>query len=194
MTSTNMGLLQVNMSWALTQKGVNYHWLLELFRHLNLPIFEGVAEACRKENAKFLRVAAERKSQAAKDKRVKHKKSRALEALERVKQTAKRKSLTGKAIVHDYGGQNDITEPAVRDAAGPGGARRPCKCGSYTHSRVNHRDCPLNKKGAANSRANNTSSAHEEAKQADPVEGSYHSGAETDFSTGNGSVACYSGD
>ena len=41
--STNIGLLQANMSYMYTINGPTYHWMLELYSHLGLPIFERVS-------------------------------------------------------------------------------------------------------------------------------------------------------
>ena len=41
--STNIGLLQVNMSYMYTTNGPTYHWMLELHNHLGLPIYEKYA-------------------------------------------------------------------------------------------------------------------------------------------------------
>ena len=48
--STNMGLLQSNMTWLTKKKGMSYHWLLDLFGKLKLPIFDGMAEGLKKTN------------------------------------------------------------------------------------------------------------------------------------------------
>ena len=50
MVSTNMGLLQSNMTWLTKKKGSSYHWLLDLFSRLKLPIFDGMAEELKKAN------------------------------------------------------------------------------------------------------------------------------------------------
>ena len=50
MVSTNMGLMQANMTWLNKKKGLSYHWLLELFHHLKLPVFDGMVEALKRGN------------------------------------------------------------------------------------------------------------------------------------------------
>ena len=50
MVSTNLGLLQANMMWLNKKHGLSYHWLLDLFTHLKLPIFNGMPEALKKAN------------------------------------------------------------------------------------------------------------------------------------------------
>ena len=48
--STNMGLLQSNMTWLTKRKGLSYHWILDLFSRLKLPTFDGMAEALKRTN------------------------------------------------------------------------------------------------------------------------------------------------
>ena len=45
MVSTNIGILQANMTWLERKYGLSYHWLLDLFGHLKLPLFNGMADA-----------------------------------------------------------------------------------------------------------------------------------------------------
>ena len=49
-TKTNIGLCQANMTWLLNKRGTNYHWLLDLFKRLNLPVLDGMEEALHKSN------------------------------------------------------------------------------------------------------------------------------------------------
>ena len=48
MVSTNLDLLQSNLSYMIKKHGVKYHWLLDLFTHLKLPIFDGMKEGLEK--------------------------------------------------------------------------------------------------------------------------------------------------
>ena len=50
MVSTNLGLLQANMTWLNKKHGLSYHWLLDLFTRLKLLIFNGMPEALKKAN------------------------------------------------------------------------------------------------------------------------------------------------
>ena len=38
------------MTWLTGKRGVQYHWMLDLFRRLKLPLFDGMEEALRKAN------------------------------------------------------------------------------------------------------------------------------------------------
>ena len=46
----SLGLLQANMTWLGKKHEFSYHWLLDLFAHLKLSIFDGMAEALKKAN------------------------------------------------------------------------------------------------------------------------------------------------
>ena len=43
--STNIGLLQANMTYMNAKFGTSYHWLPELYQRMKLPVCEGVVEA-----------------------------------------------------------------------------------------------------------------------------------------------------
>ena len=42
--STNLGLLQANMSWRYKEKGPQYRWIVELYSRMGLPILSGIQE------------------------------------------------------------------------------------------------------------------------------------------------------
>ena len=48
--STNLGLLQSNMSWLSKKHGQSYHWILDLFSRMKLPVFDGMLGALEKAN------------------------------------------------------------------------------------------------------------------------------------------------
>ena len=37
--STNMGLIQTNMPWCYEKYGPEYHWIIDLYERMNIPIF-----------------------------------------------------------------------------------------------------------------------------------------------------------
>lgn len=45
MASTNAGLCQGNRTWCYEVRGPQYHWALDLYERLNLPILPAVVEA-----------------------------------------------------------------------------------------------------------------------------------------------------
>ena len=48
--STNLGLLQANMTCEYDHQGASYHWKTELFKRLNLPVYDGVEEVLEQQN------------------------------------------------------------------------------------------------------------------------------------------------
>ena len=50
MVFTNLGLLQSKLTYMVEKHGVKYHWLLDLFTRLKLPIFDGMKEGLEKAN------------------------------------------------------------------------------------------------------------------------------------------------
>ena len=46
--STNLALLQANLTYMHAKFGISYHWIPDLYRHMKLPVFDGVQEALEK--------------------------------------------------------------------------------------------------------------------------------------------------
>ena len=42
--STNLGLIQASMTWCFKKKGPNYHWIVDLYFRLGLPLLDGIQE------------------------------------------------------------------------------------------------------------------------------------------------------
>ena len=42
--ATNLGLIQANMTWCYKKKGPQYHWIIELYSRMGLPILDGIRE------------------------------------------------------------------------------------------------------------------------------------------------------
>lgn len=145
-----MGLLQSNLTWLGKTRGMSYHWLLDIFSRLKLPIFDGMAEGLRSANEVREKNLAKKQSNAAKEKRTNWKKARAQEHHER-KQWMKRQS-----VYHTYGTDDDEDDDEMTDEESTRvvtnkhssaiATRGKCKCGSSEHRYTSHRLCPLNKK------------------------------------------------
>ena len=118
--STNLGLLQSNMTPMFKQKGAQYHWILELFERLNLPPFDGMKEAVLMANTDCMKRIEKSREKQTKSERVKRKLARDHEQAERQCWSQQQN------IVHTYG-------------------KKECKCGSTTHLRTTSKDCPLRK-------------------------------------------------
>ena len=157
-TSTNMGLCQSNMTWLIGKKGTQYHWLLDLFRRLQLPLFDGMEEALKKANEdrtkKLQNLQSEESKKAARI---------ALKRRREIEQEVRKQWLQEQEVVHNYGdddfdelemeafdGQKAsdlLSQAIVVGALGDSvvSSKKTCKCGSGSHLRTSHLECPLNK-------------------------------------------------
>ena len=145
--STNLGLLQANLSYMHAKRGTSYHWIPELYRHMKLPVFHGIVEALEKHSARRKRKLEWAKGTPQKKRRIELKKKRVIDGQERKKWSKKHS--------HDYGCDSENSDIDVKVSRGKGRRKgRPqgkgecASCGSSTHKRSNHRDCPFNKKRA----------------------------------------------
>lgn len=155
--STNLGLLQSNLTYMHTKLGTSYHWLPELYKRMKLPVFEGIVEALEKHNERRKRKLVLAKTTPEKKRRIGLKKKRVKEGIERIKWS--------KEHGHDtYFGGSDVEEKLCDTSDGlsqkkgkgracgkgkPRGKGKCVACGSSTHLRSSHRDCPFYK-GRAN--------------------------------------------
>ena len=136
-----MGLCQSNMAWLTGKRGVQYHWLLDLFRRLKLPLLDGMEDALRKTN----------------DERAKKINLKEKEKKERNRTRSKEAMVTGTS--HGYG--DDELDVEADDDEGASDlislttvtgldvsvatSKKTCKCGSNKHLRTSHLECPLRK-------------------------------------------------
>ena len=131
------------MTYMYEKHAPQYHWIPELYRRLNLPVYDGIQEALELFNQQRKAALDKLKTEEAM-RRVQLKR-------ERTKETQVRKAWSNKHGHDTYGdGDHDI-EPddklvsrgkkrqKVADGKCPA-------CGSTTHKRSNHRDCPFNKR------------------------------------------------
>ena len=148
--STNIGLLQANMTYMNAKFGTSYHWLPELYQRMKLPVFEGAVEALERHNERRKRRLQEAKCTPQKKRRTQLKRKRLAEAVERIKWSKKHG--------HDtYFGGSDVemagdSDDGVNQKKGKGrscgtgnpqGNGKCSACGSSTHRRSSHRDCPF---------------------------------------------------
>ena len=83
--STNLGLLQANLTYMHAKLGTSYHWIPELYQCMKLPVFEGVVEALEKHSVQRKRGLEFAKTTPAKKRRVELEKKRVREGRERIK-------------------------------------------------------------------------------------------------------------
>ena len=119
-TSTNLGLLQSNMTYMYNKHGPSYHWVPELFRRLGLPVFEGLQEQLEALNR-------ERKAQLDRAKTERVKRRRIQLRRERVLDAQRRKEWS-KAHGRDTYGSDDEADTVQKV-----GVKRKCKYSQSSH-------------------------------------------------------------
>lgn len=155
MTATNCGFCQGNMTWCFKVRGKSYHWIIDLYDRLKLPVIPAIIKALQKEVEERMAEIEKGRTDHKKKIRVQMKVARAEE------QEARKKWVKRQAVLHTYGNDDDDEEedPRLVTAAGQviGVAEqsdgtvtlisgRTCKCGSKEHQRTTHSACPLNKR------------------------------------------------
>ena len=135
--------------------GTNYHWIPELYRRLKLPVFDGVQEALDKHSAQRKRVLEKAKSTPAKKRRIAWKVKRTLARKDRINWTKKHGRDTygcddGSDLEHDL---DIVKEGRKGKTQGKGKTQRCVACGSSTHQRSSHKDCPFKRYKGSSARA-----------------------------------------
>ena len=141
--STNLGLIQSNMTWLYKKRGPKYHWLTDLFKRMELPILSGVSEVLQNVNVKRMKLLQYYKRPDVKLNRKKWKVKR------RVQEKRERENWRKmKGDSHNYMGSKtgDVTPCPTRPIKPVSKSAKSCKCGSITHFKTTNTDCPLNKR------------------------------------------------
>ena len=132
--------------------GISYHWIPELFRRMKLPVFDGVQEALEKHNVRRKRGLEREKTTPVKKRRIELKKRRVIEGFQRSEWSKKHgRDAYGGSIADDE--DDSLHETVKKSRRGkaklPKGESMCSACGSSTHKRSTHRDCPFNKHATA---------------------------------------------
>ena len=139
---TNMGLLQANVSRMAERRGPKYHWTLELFRRLGLPVTDDMQAAVEYTLKRQSRDQQRKATEKGKKQRISLKISRA------ERHEARKAWVRAQAITHTYGSDSSEDDQATEARAVPvqtqSATAKACRCGSSAHARVSHKDCPLN--------------------------------------------------
>eukprot|EP00118_Oscarella_pearsei_P012155 m.86980 g.86980 ORF g.86980 m.86980 type:complete len:178 (+) comp36522_c0_seq1:1660-2193(+) len=156
-TSTNLGLLQANTTWIYKKLGPEFSWIVELHKRMGLPVYKSVAEHCRKAREKRHAVLEKKKTAEAKAKRIERKCAIQEDHQARIEYGARQK------VKHTYGRDDDTprqkggkrkempssaTQEGAAEEHGEQArppTKKPCRCGSLTHFRTSHKDCPMKK-------------------------------------------------
>ena len=144
--STELALLQSNMTYMYEKRGEQYHWVVELFRRLKLPVFDGVQTALEDFNKQRKLALDHQKTDECKQRRIQLK-------VERTVDTQRRKEWSKKHGQDTYGSDDDEDDSEIKSKGqkkhrqGQASTGRRCKaCGLSSHQRSNHSKCPFNKK------------------------------------------------
>ena len=129
--STELALLQSNMTYMYKKRGPQYHWVVELFRRLKLPVYDGIHRALDFNNLRMKKLEHE-KNEKVKKRQI---------ALKVKTKDAQRHKKWSKLHGHDTYGDDDNTE--LKPKSGKKGQKldeEKCKaCDSTTHMRSTHR-------------------------------------------------------
>lgn len=143
------------MTWCFKHRGPDYHWIVDLYDRMNLPVLPEVVRAFQKASKERMKELEKKKTDQAKQKRVSHKIARSEDQEER------KKWVKRQAILHTYGAEDEddgseedrtLIQEAERIMGGEETeivSGRKCRCGSTTHLRTSSRLCPLNKNNAS---------------------------------------------
>lgn len=143
------------MTWCFKHRGPEYHWIVDLYDRMNLPVLPKVVCAFQKASKVRMKELEKKKTDQAKQKRVSHKIARSEDQEER------KKWVKRQAILHTYGAEDDddgseedrtLIQEAERIMGGEETeivSGRKCRCGSTTHLSTSSRLCPLNKNNAS---------------------------------------------
>ena len=142
MASTNAGFCQGNMTWCHAVRGPNYHWVIDSYERIKLPVVPAVVEALQKAVAERAAVLEKQKTEGGKRLRIHMKVARAEDQAER-KKWVKQQVVRHTYGHDDSGDEGDDDGNLVRDVAQLIGdadeitvvSGRRCRCGSTDHSR-----------------------------------------------------------
>ena len=85
MASTNAGFCQANMTWCHALCGPNYHWNIDLYERIKLPVVPAVVEALQKAIAERAAALEKQKTEEGKRQRIHMNIARAEDQAERKK-------------------------------------------------------------------------------------------------------------
>ena len=112
--STNLALLQSNMTYMWDKRGKEYHWIPDLYERLGLPLYEGMEEAYKKVNVQRKRRVDKAKESKAKRKRIQMYKNRTKESLQRIEWSKKHGGLTTQLGVETCRVTNPVRKSKVK--------------------------------------------------------------------------------
>ena len=159
--STNFALMQANMAWLTAHRGPDYHWIPDLYNRVGLAVPDDLLEACKKQINSAGVNREKKKSAHCKDLRIHMKQARVQEHEDR------KRWVKEQQIQHTYGNEDEdegniiesdatldkeaeqlLAEDNITNSEGVcivanTRQQKNCRCGSNTHKRTSHKDCPL---------------------------------------------------
>ena len=89
------------MTWCFNHRGPDYHWIVDLYERMNLPVLPEVVRAFQKATKERMTELEKKKTDEAKQKRVSQKIARSEDQEER------KKWVKWQAILHTYGAEDE---------------------------------------------------------------------------------------
>ena len=149
LVSTNLALLQANLTYMHAKFGISYHWIPDLYRRMKLPVFDGVQEALERRNVQRKRGLDRAKTTPVKKRRIELKRRRVVEGFQRSEWTKTHgRDAYGGNDEHESDHDKVVKGKRARLSQGKPNPRvRACVVlvGLQLTS-VGHRDCPFNSK------------------------------------------------
>ena len=145
--------------------GTSYHWIPELYRRLKLPVFDGVQEALEKHSVQRKRKLDRKKMTPVKKRRIALKVQRTLEGRERIKWSKKHGHDTY-GCDSDSDSENELGAERKMKKQVKGRGRKCTSCGSSSHQRSSHSECPFNKACSGAKRSTNSDPVLSECDEA----------------------------
>ena len=82
--STNLEFFQSNLTYMHAKHGTGYHWIPEIYRLMNLPVFDGVEEALERHTVNRKKNECRAKTTPVKKRRIELKQKRVEEESQRL--------------------------------------------------------------------------------------------------------------
>ena len=148
--STNLGLIQANLTYMNNKLGTGYHWMPKLFDEMKLPVFDNVKKALEMYNVERMKRLCKAKTTLVKKRRIELKR-------QRVQDGFKHQAWSKMHGNDTYGGNGDVDSYDKEDNVGRTkgkatkmpknrceGAKKRCgACGSTTHQRSSQAEMRL---------------------------------------------------
>ena len=136
--STDLGLLQANMTYQQKKEGCGSHWIPKLYERLKLPVVDGIQDKLERYVISRGRALKRMKEEKQKRKRIQRK-------IDRKAEQEARKQWSKKHGGDTYGeGYSSDSEEEKKPRKKKEESSQ-CKCGSTTHYRTTSKKCPYNK-------------------------------------------------